>query len=430
MKAVMTRATTAQIFLLVPTLIVGCASSNLLKTGMMDGHPVAAAIDKTDAAKAVQESAQDHRQHKMPPKPNGVISLDVVEKNGKIYLLLGEHENGRQSLVMKVSRDGGKSWTQPVAVDSGQTLTPSLTRSNDARLAVSGNTLMAFWTSFKEGAMHNAGPMAEAISTDGGKHWRPGVSPADWQEGAHAFFSTDGDGRQLHAVWLDSRHGPSQVRGAQGMRHALSRDGGQSWSKNITLDDVTCACCWTTARLYEGTLYVLYRDKQPSDMSMGVLHGQQWQRLGTVGEFNWFFEGCPHIGGGMAFAGSKNNPSIHAVIGTGLPEQSGIYYLHSNDGGKSWTQPVRMGDETGLHGDVAIDANGRLVVVWDAIADDGLAIFAAERLHDGKFTEPVKLSAPGARAAFPRVVPAGKKFLVVWTQSKDGKREELAMQHF
>lgn len=204
MKAVMTRATTAQIFLLVPTLIVGCASSNLLKTGMMEGHPVAAAIDKTDAAKAVQESEHDHRQHKMSPKPNGVISLDVVEKNGKIYLLLGEHENGRQSVVMKVSRDGGKSWTQP----------------------------------------------------------------------------------------------------------------------------------------------------------------------------------------------------------------------------------VRMGDETGLHGDVAIDANGRLVVVWDAIADDGLAIFAAERLHDGKFTEPVKLSAPGARAAFPRVVPAGKKFLVVWTQSKDGKREELAMQHF
>ncbi|WP_218121107.1 hypothetical protein [Nitrosomonas mobilis] len=66
-------------------------------------------------------------------------------------------------------------------------------------------------------------------------------------------------------------------------------------------------------------------------------------------------------------------------------------------------KPVRMGDDTGLHGDVAVNANGRLVVmIWGVIADDGLAIIAAEQLRNGKFTEPVKLFAPGVRAAFPR----------------------------
>lgn len=420
--------------LLVMVAISGCSSSSLLKPHTRVENVSAESLvllpGKTDETATTKQEQHDHRQHKMPPKPNGVVSLDVVEKNGRIFLLLGEHEDGRQSVILKVSQNGGKSWLQPVAVDAGQTLAPSLVRSNDARLAVSGDNLFAFWTSYKEGAMHSAGPMVVAHSGDGGKNWRPGVSPADWQEGSHAFFAADGDGKQIHAVWLDSRNGPSKVRGTQGMRHAVSEDGGKSWRKNITLDDVTCACCWTAARLHQNALYVLYRDKQPSDMSIGVLRGQDWQRLATVGEFNWFFEGCPHIGGGMAFGPGKNNQSIHAVIGTGLPEHSGIYYLHSNDGGKNWAQPVRMGNDSGLHGDVAVSANGRLAVVWDAISEDGLAIFVAEKLRNGKFSEPVKISAPGIRAAFPRIVPAGDRFLVVWTQSRDGKREELAMQHF
>jgi len=432
MKTIIVQVTEIAVFLLALLVVSGCASSNLPKTDILAENRSTASseVGRADAPGAVKEGEHNHRAQKMPPKPNGVISLDVVEKNGKIYLLLGEREDEAQSLVLQASRDGGKSWSQPVAVDAGQTFAPLLTRSNDARLAVSGNNLLAFWTSFKEAAPFGRGPMAVAYSADGGQHWQPGASPADWQEGSHAFFSVDGNGKQMHAVWLDSRNGPSQIKGTQGMRHAFSRDGGKNWSQNVTLDDVTCACCWTAARLHKDALYVLYRDKQPSDMSMGVLRGQEWQHLGTVGEFNWFFEGCPHVGGGMAFGSGKNDQSVHAVIGTGLPEQSGIYYLHSDDGGKNWAQPERMGDDTGLHGDIAIDANGRLVVVWDALTDDGLAIYAAERLRNGTFTEPVKLSASGIRAAFPRVVAAGNKFLVVWTQSKDGKREELAMQHF
>lgn len=394
-----------------------------------EGAPVASVQQNASTATMKTEKA-DHSKHKMPPKPDGVISLDIVEKKNMIYLLLGLNEKGKQSVVLKTSGDSGKTWSNPVAVDAGQTLEPSLARSNDARLAVSGDHLLAFWTSYKEGASHSAGPMVIARSIDGGQHWQPSSSPTDWNEGSHGFFATDGDEKQLHLVWLDSRHGRSEIKGTQGIRHAHSVDGGLSWSDTITLDEVTCACCWTSARLHQDTLHVLYRDKQPSDMSFGTLRGQNWQRLGTVGEFNWFFEGCPHIGGGMAFGQGEYRNHVHTVVGTGHPEHSGIYYLQSTDGGKQWSAPLRMGDDSGLHGDVAINEYGRLVVVWDGFAENGLAIFAAEKREDGTFSDPVRVSSPDVRAAFPRVVPAGKEFLIVWTQSKDGKREELGMQHF
>lgn len=411
-------------------MVIGSYPSQMVKAVEIDQKPSIAPVQDSSTNSSEPADKSDHSKHKRAPKPGGVISLDIVKKHNTIYLLSGHHENGKQFLTLKKSVDEGKTWSQAIAVDAGQTLEPSLSRSNDARLLVSSDHLFAFWTSFKEGARHNAGPMVVARSTDDGENWQPGTSPTDWNEGAHAFFAADGDGQQMHLVWLDSRHGLNKVKGTQGMRHTYSTDGGASWSATTTLDDITCACCWTSARLHEGVLYVLYRDKQPSDMSFGTLREQDWQRLGTVGEFNWFFEGCPHIGGASAFGHGKDHTHVHTVVGTGHPERSGIYYLHSTDSGKQWSSPIRMGDDSGLHGDVAINKNGRLLVVWDALSKNGLAIYGAEKREDGTFSDPIMISPPAVRAAFPRVIPAGEEFLVVWTQSKDGKHEELGMRHF
>jgi len=95
-----------------------------------------ASVQQSASTETKKTEEADHSKHKMPPKPDGVISLDIVEKKNRIHLLLGLNENGKQSIVLKASEDNGKTWSTPVAVDAGQTLKPTLTRSNDARLAV------------------------------------------------------------------------------------------------------------------------------------------------------------------------------------------------------------------------------------------------------------------------------------------------------
>ena len=79
---------------------------------------------------------------------------------------------------------------------------------------------------------------------------------------------------------------------------------------------------------------------------------QQWQALSTVGEFGWDFQGCPNIGGGLAF--DNQNELIHSTVGTGHPEKTGTYYLRSHDMGKTWTSPHRLGSETAVHSDLAV----------------------------------------------------------------------------
>ncbi len=215
----------------------------------------------------------------------------------------------------------------------------------------------------------------------------------------------------------------------KGLRHAQSTDGGLTWTKDQTLDDKTCACCWNTSKYSDDdVLFVMYRDQDPSDMSIGTLDKQQqWTKLNHVGDFKWDFKGCPHIGGGIAF--QDQSQLIHTVVGTGQPDHPGVFYLRSNNQGNNWSQPIQLGDESALHSDLASSTNGRVIAVWDMISEDGLSIFYADSQDKGiSWSKPIKLSKKGFRATHPKIVSSQNKFLAVWTQSAEGKTQTIAMQ--
>ena len=84
-----------------------------------------------------------------------------------------------------------------------------------------------------------SGPMATALSNDGGATWRPGPKPADdGSTTGHGFIDIVADDVGiLHLTWLDSRDGK------QGLRYARSEDAGKTWAVNITAKAGTCECC-------------------------------------------------------------------------------------------------------------------------------------------------------------------------------------------
>lgn len=365
--------------------------------------------------------------------PNGLTSVDILADGGKLHLLTGKNQDGRGSIWHQVSTDDGRSWSKEIEVQGPPGAGAVTVRGSDARIVARGKTLVAVWTSKVEGNPHGgAGPMASSRSTDGGKTWTPVRGPADWPKGPHSFFTLGADAKTLHAAWLDSRDGKVPVEGAQAMRYAQSKDGGVTWSDNVTLDNVTCACCWNAGRADgAGNFYVLYRDKQPSDMALGVVDGktQQWTRISTVGAFNWDFPGCPHVGGGLAIKSGARE--MHAVVGTRKKGDAGVYYLKSADAGKSWTQPHKLSDETGAHADVALGKGDRLAAVWDMTdteANDGsLAIYAATSNDGGAhWSAARRLSQAHVTASHPRVVATKSGFLALWTEQSGPNELRLA----
>jgi hypothetical protein len=171
-------------------------------------------------------------------------------------------------------------------------------------------------------------------------------------------------------------------------------------------------------------------------MAIGVVEPKthQWARLSTVGAFNWDFPGCPHIGGGLALKGARH-PVIHAVVGTRKKETAGFYHLASLDGGKKWSDPVRLGDDTAAHGDVAIGNDRHLAAVWDMVdpeAGDGtVGVFAAISNDGGVHWSPARrLSEKKIMGSHPRIVAAKGGFLAVWTEQPDSGEQRLMSRRF
>ena len=374
------------------------------------------------------EPSGSHAGHGGMKLQKGVVSIDIIESSGKLYLLTLTNQSEGQELTLQSSRDGGQVWSTteqiPIPPDAGA----QVSRGADARIAKVGNTLLVMWMSHIHGAPHGAGPMVIMRSSDDGKSWTTGTLAADWPKGPHGFMSLNTRGKLLHATWLDSRDGKALTPGSQGLRYAVSEDEGVTWSKNQTLDQTACACCWTNTRAdNKGNIYVLYRDKQPSDMAIGVIDAKQhnWTRLSTVGAFDWDFSGCPHIGGSLAFRGKGTSQEIHAVVGTRKKEEAGVYHLQSNDSGKNWSTPTKLGDESATHADLAVNKNASLAAVWDMIdpetKDGSLAIYVATSPTGIKWAEPKRLSAKGFSASHPRIISTSQGFLALWTeQSSDG----------
>lgn len=407
--------------LFLPIILIGLntACSTQSTTGIVTSNQHTADI------KNVLVKPKKHMNHSLP---EGVISVDIVNNDNHLHLLTGKNNQGRQSLWYQYSIDGGNSWSAETQVLNDDNISAKMIRGNDAQIAVQGKNIVVTWTRFDKSSRFNAGAMLAARSSDGGQTWQSANTPPDWKQGPHGYIDMAADKDAFHAVWLDSRNGFSGVNASQGLHYARSIDGGVSWQTNKTLDKLTCSCCWNTIKTdTEGNTYALYRDKQPSDLSIGVINQkQQWQRLNHVGAFNWQFEGCPHIGGGLDFQTTADKKRQHAVIGTGHQEHMGIHYLYSDDAGHNWSTPKRMGDESAVHADIAAHNNGRVVVVWDMMGEDGLAIFMAESNDRGaNWSASKKLSTPGLRATHPRIVKTENGFLSLWTEN-NGQQQTLA----
>lgn len=350
---------------------------------------------------------------------SGVLSLDVYTDGSRLHLLTGESIQGseRCALLHRHSEDNGATWSQPVRIDETLAAAFSLHRGMDAQLAAAGDHLIAVWTTAGTDQW-GSGAMATALSEDGGKSWHAGPNPADdGSTTGHGFMdmAADRSGR-FHLTWLDSRDGK------QGLRYARSENAGRSWSANTTAKAATCECCSNTILTdVDGEVAILFRDASPRDMQLirSRDHGRHWLSPVVTGGFDWQFNGCPHVGGGLALAGKGTSAILHTLSWTGKAEHAGIYHVAIPNGKQSSSEPKKLGDITASHPDLAADPQGRLAAVWDSRAGETSRIWGSVSIDAGRtWSHPKQLSAAGA--THPRVVSAGNSFRVFWTAEEAG----------
>jgi hypothetical protein len=361
-----------------------------------------------------QHRAHDHAGMQRGASAQGVISLDVYRDGAVIHALTGVQKDDAVSLWHRRSADGGQTWSAPVRVDRPDAMPRQVRRGDDAQIAARGDEVLALW-SVNGSGWGGSGPLAAAMSRDGGKSWAPASRPSDSGLSTGEGFAdllADKDG--FHAVWLDGRDK------SQGLRYSVTQ-GGASWTGNQTIAAATCECCWNTLLRRGSALEVLYRGKEPRDMAIATRQGNVWVKNGSVGNFNWRIKGCPETGGGLAVT---PDGTLHALVWTGLEGSAGLYVTRSASS-ETWSVPRRIGGADAQHGDLASRGEA-LAAVWD---EDG-AVMAAQSADAGRsWGTPVRLSGGTARPANPRIVAAGEGFLALWTQTDDHGEQTLEMRH-
>ncbi|AMK76489.1 MULTISPECIES: sialidase family protein [Methylomonas] len=353
-----------------------------------------------------------------------LVSFDVYVDRQTVHAVFVATPTGSKQPYIGYlhSEDGGLHWSLPRTLSQQFNQSVEAKIGNDIQIAAAGDKLLVVWQT--TGELPGMGPLLTVYSNDAGKTWQQGAKPtgSDADQSHHELLA-DSEGR-FHAVWLDDR----DENGYQGVRYARSSDVGKSWELAQTIDDSSCSCCWNRLTLGgDGKLSALYRDMKPRDMALAQTAdgGASWQRLSTVGEFNWIFDGCPHNGGGLTVAGDG---SLHSLVWTGAENQVGLYHMQSTDNGKSWTPPQRLGEAGAFHSDIAFGV-GRLVAVWDALGPEGSKVFISESVDNGGHWSVAKpLSWSGGSATFPRIVATPTGLLAMWLeQAAAGKQWAAAV---
>ncbi len=348
-----------------------------------------------------------------------LLSFDVyVDKQVVHAAFVALPSGSKQAYIGYLhSEDGGLHWSQPTPLSQQFNQAVESKIGNDIQIAAADDKLLVVWQT--TGEIPGMGPLFTVYSNDAGKTWQQGAKPTGSDaDQSHQELLADADGR-FHAVWLDDR----DENGYQGVRYARTSDVGQHWELAQTIDDSSCSCCWNRLALgSDGKLNLLYRDMLPRDMALAQSQdsGLSWQRIGTVGAFNWKFDGCPHNGGGLTYAADG---ALHSLVWTGAENQVGLYHMQSSDSGQHWTTPQRLGEASAaFHSDIAAGAS-RLVVVWDALGPEGSKVFVSESLDNGgHWSAARQLSSATGSATFPRIVATSTGLLALWLEQTAGSK--------
>ncbi|MFO1108589.1 MAG: sialidase family protein [Bradyrhizobium sp.] len=327
------------------------------------------------------------------------------------------------------SRDGGGSFSAQVEATPERL---NLDWGPDARpkIAIDGKGHIALtFAIFKDKAFN--GQVLYTHSEDGGKSFAsPRPITADNESQRFETVGFDGNGA-LFATWLDKRNRlPAQQAGKKyegaALFFASSVDGGASYSDARMAIDNTCECCRLALafdpsnrpvvvfrNIFEGGV----RDHAVITFADRATAGEAHR----VAVDDWQIAACPHHGPSLAITAKG---SYHVTWFTNGKARKGLFYAHSRDRGRTFSEPLAIGDparapsrpyvQEGPHG---------LAIAWKEFDGERTFVKLMSSSDDGQsWTKPKVIAETSDASDHPLLVADGRRTYLSWMTKADGYR--------
>ncbi len=330
-----------------------------------------------------------------------------IDEQGFVSLAWMEEEKDVRSVLYARSTSPGGPMGSPVPINRPDDV--PYWRQEAPALALEGDEIYVTW-GLTHPKLTPQQPLATELrlsrSTDGGRSFQPSVLVND-DPGViqHTFDAVhrDREGR-LHLSWIDGRDGKKEP----GTYVARSLDRGRTVTKNLKVDEGTCVCCRTAVTSGpDGMVYVAWRKIYDGNVRETVVarstdHGETFEAPVIVGQDHWVFPACPHRPASM---GVDREGRLYVVWYTeGTDEIPAVYMAFSDDRGRTFSTKRKLNRAANTfpdHPQIAVDPQGRLVVVWEEQApvkrdvvmsvsiDRGATFTAPQKVNEKKSQTPV-----------------------------------------
>lgn len=335
---------------------------------------------------------------------------------------------GGQVLVAS-SKDGGLHVSTPVPVtkerlnlDWGPDARPKIVVDHEGRISVA-------FSIFRDKAFN--GEVLTSRSTDGGKTFaepRP-ISSSNESQRFEA-LALDADG-SVFAAWLDKRNrAPVQQSGQEydgaALFFASSRDGGATYAEARMAKDNTCECCRLgIAFAGPGRPVVVFRNIFDGGIRDHAII--TFTDLSTPGEVHrvseddWQIAACPHHGPSLSISAAG---TYHVTWYTNGKVRKGLFYARSEDGGKTFSDPLPIGQSNrGPSRPYILAGPNGTEMVWKEFDGEKTTINLMMSHDDGKtWSAPKIVSSTTDTSGHPLLVSDGRRSYLSWMTKADGYR--------
>lgn len=235
---------------------------------------------------------------------------------------------------------------------------------------------------------------------------------------------------RIHFIWHDTRDRAEykkQGGGDLSIYHASAKTktieapfSDQRIAKNI------CSCCRTAmAEDVDGNLVILARFVYPGNirdhglfkLSPDGKAGEPWR----VTFDDWEIEGCPTHGPALSIS---TDGRYHMTWFTQGEKRSGLFYAWSDDQGKTFSNPIQVGDQDKLPGRADVLALGKRVALAWKVFDGNKTRVEAMYSSDGglHWSKAESIAETATQSAHPALITDGKQIFLSWNSTDIGYR--------
>lgn len=326
-----------------------------------------------------------------------------------------------------VSRDKGGSFSAPfvIAAPSG-----ALDDNGEARpkiVALADGTLLASFTTRPEKSYD--GTIFVTRSADGGKSFS---APQPLVDGAGQRFESFvvGPKGRIYGAWLDKRDAQEAKAAGKpfegsGIAVGWTDDGGKTIAGKRILLDHSCECCRVGAALDRDGLPVfvwrhVFENNQRDHMAAKLSADGSALVGGRVSSDEWATS-CPHQGPALTIDAAGR---WHVAWFTRGKTRQGLFYARSEDGGKSFSEPERLGDpERAPQRPQLLAVGGTLYRAWKEF-DGTVTTNVAQSSHDGgkSFDAPRAVASTAEASDHPLLLESKGGVYLSWLTHEEGYR--------